>query len=99
MKANNKIISKDLFTSDDENIDDVLFFNEPSSLNSNAARELKVLYLLYSVFSIFVLSFISILFFFGIETDLLQNVVTTVLSAAVVITAFALLYATAKIIE
>ncbi len=96
MKANDKTISRDLFAYDERNIDDVLFFTEQTPLNLNTAAGL---YVLYSVFSLFVLSFISILLFFGIETELLPNIIAIMLSTAVVVTAFALLYATAKIIE
>ncbi len=96
MKTNDKTISRDLFEFNERNIDDVLFFTESAPLNLNTVAGL---YILYSVFSLFVLSFISILLFFGIETELLSNIVATMLSAAVVVTAFALLYATAKIIE
>ena len=96
MKANDKTISRDLFAFDERNIDDVLFFTEKSPLNLNTVAGL---YILYSVFSLFVLSFVSVLLFFGIETQLLPDIVAIMLSAAVVFTAFALLYATAKIIE
>ncbi len=96
MKANDKTISRDLFAYSERNIDDALVFTEPAPLNPNTVAGL---YIMYSVFSLFVLSFISILLFFGIETELLPNIVAITLSSAVVVTAFALLYATAKIIE
>ena len=96
MKANDKTVNSGRFTFNERNIDDVLFFNEQTPLNLGTVAGL---YVLYSVFSLFVLSFVSILLLFGIETELLSNVVAIMLSAAVVVTAFALLYATAKIIE
>jgi len=96
MKKNDKRINRDLFAFNERNIDDALFFNDTTSLNLNTVAGL---YILYSVFSLFVLSFVSVLLFFGIEIDLLPDIVAIMLSAAVVITAFALLYATAKIIE
>jgi len=96
MQVNDKTISRDLFAFDERSIDDVHFFNESAPLNLNTVAGL---YVLYSVFSLFVLSFVSILLFFGIETELLPNLVAIMLSAAVIVTAFALLYATAKIIE
>ncbi len=96
MKANDKIVDRDRFAFNERNIDDVLFFTEQKPLNLNTVAGL---YVLYSVFSLFVLSFVSILLFFGIETELLPNIIAIMLSAAVVVTAFALLYATAKIIE
>jgi len=96
MKANDKTISRDLFASSDRNIDDVLFYTEQTPVNLNTVAGV---YVLYSVFSLFVLSFISVLLFLGIETTLLPNIVAIMLSAAVIVTAFALLYATAKIIE
>jgi len=96
MKANDKRINRDLFAFNERNIDDALFFNDTTPLNLNTVAGL---YILYSVFSLFVLSFVSVLLFFGIEIDLLPDIVAIMLSAAVVITAFALLYATAKIIE
>lgn len=96
MKANDKTISTDLFAFDERNIDDALFLAPSAPLNLNTVAGL---YILYSVFSLFVLSFVSVLLFFGIETELLSDIVAIMLSAAVVITALALLYATAKIIE
>ncbi len=96
MKSNDKRMSRDLFAFNERNIDDTLFFNESAPINLNTVAGL---YILYSVFSLFVLSFVSVLLFFGIETELLPNIVAIMLSAAVIITAFALLYATAKIIE
>jgi len=96
MKANDKTVNRDRFTFNERDIDDVLFFTEQKPLNLNTVAGL---YVLYSVFSLFVLSFVSILVFFGIETELLPNIVAIMLSATVVVTAFALLYATAKIIE
>jgi len=96
MKANDKTISRDLFAFNERNIDDVLFYTEPAPLNLNTVAGL---YVLYSVFSLFVLSFISILLFLGIETTFLPDIVATMLSAAVIITALGMLYATAKIIE
>jgi hypothetical protein len=96
MIANDRTVNRDLFTSNERNIDDVLFFTEQKSLNLNTVAGL---YVLYSVFSLFVLSFVSVLLFFGIETELLPDIVAIMLSAAVVVTALALLYATAKIIE
>jgi len=96
MKTNDQRMSRDLFAFNERNIDDTLFFNESTPINLNTVAGL---YVMYSVFSLFVLSFVSVLLFFGIETELLPNIVAIMLSAAVVITAFALLYATAKIIE
>jgi len=96
MKENDQRMSRDLFAFNERSIDDTLFFNESTSINFNTVAGL---YVMYSVFSLFVLSFVSVLLFFGIETELLPNIVAIMLSAAVVITAFALLYATAKIIE
>jgi len=96
MKPNDKTISRDLFAFNERNIDDALFYTEQTPLNLNTVAGL---YVMYSVFSLFVLSFISILLFLGIETTLLPNIVAIMLSAAVIITAFSLLYATAKIIE
>ncbi len=96
MKVNDKTISTDLFALDERKIDDVLFLSPMTPLNLNTVAGL---YILYSVFSLFVLSFISVLLFFGIDTALLPNIVAIMLSAAVVTTALALLYATAKIIE
>ncbi len=96
MKANDKKINRDLFAFNERSIDDAVFFKEKTPLNFNTVAGL---YVLYSVFSLFVLSFVSVLLFFGIETELLPNIVAIMLSAAVIVTAFALLYATAKIIE
>ncbi len=96
MTANDKTVNRDLFAFNERNIDDALFFTEQTPLNLNTVAGL---YILYSVFSLFVLSFVSVLLFFGIGTELLPDIVAIMLSAAVVVTAFALLYATAKIIE
>jgi len=96
MKTNDKTVSRDIFAFNERNIDETHFFNETTSLNFNTVAGL---YILYSVFSLFVLTFVSILLFLGIETEVLPNIVAMMLSAAVVVTAFALLYATAKIIE
>ncbi len=96
MKANDKTISRDLFPLKQESMDDVLFYKEQAPLNFNTVAGL---FILYSVFSLFILSFVSVLLFFGIEVELLPNIVAIMLSAAAVITAFILLYATAKIID
>ncbi len=96
MKVNDITISTDLFALDERKIDDALFLTPMTPLNLNTVAGL---YILYSVFSLFVLSFVSVLLFLGIETALLPNIVAIMLSAAVVSTALALLYATAKIIE
>ncbi len=96
MKVNDKTMSRDLFALNDRNIDDALFHDGTSQLNLNTVAGM---YILYSVFSLFVLSFVSVLLFFGIETQLIPNIVAIMLSAAVIVTASALLYATAKIIE
>jgi len=96
VKLNDKTISSDLFTLKEENQSDVFSFNKLAPIGINTVSGL---FILYSVFSLFILSFVSVLFTFGIETELLSNVVTYILSAAVIITASLLLYATAMIIE